>query len=348
MELPTLAPVPNISKEPLTIKATTSGITFLKENIFRSRYTGNKHYAVDCNGNLWTKKDFMKYIQQTNKRFGLQAKKKPLHPCNGGTKTLEIMPQISNNLSTETNTLHTNPAKLSTINKEYSVNKREVRQRLLGYINTMRGKKELYFFTVTFPPGIVDTVAYQAFNIWLTALRQRNMLKEYIWIAERQQTGTIHFHIAIPHYMHVHKANAMMRGTLKNMIRKGKIDYSIYKIARYNGVDIAKNRNTKRVTNFAIKKGTRSLVTYLTKYVTKNDTKFAHLAWHNSRGFSMLFTGVTFNVPEFISKGFHLLINRAKAFVGEFFIHIPWLNDPPPLLVEHLYKINSHLQSLLN
>jgi hypothetical protein len=346
MQLPALAPVPNISKEPLTIKATTSGITFLKENSFHSRYTGNKHYAVDINGNLHTKKDLMKLIKADNKNWKRPGKKKALLLSSANPNSVESSTQISENLSTQPNSLLTNNNDLST--KEYSVNKREVRQRLLGYINTVRGKKELYFWTVSFPAGIADALTYQAFNIWLTTLRQRNLLKNYLWVAERQENGTVHFHIAIPHKMPVHLANAMMRGTLKNMIRKGKLIYSIHKIARYNGVDIAKNRATKRVTNFAIKKGSRSLVTYLTKYVTKNNTKFSHLAWHNSRGYSALFTGVTFNIPEFLSYGFHEILNRAKAFVGEFFTFVPWLNDPPEKIVTHLYKLNSYTQSLLN
>lgn len=347
MQLPALAPVPNISKEPLTIKATSSGITFLKENSFHSRYTGNNHFAVHiATAELMLKKELMKQITAANKPW-MAPKKKALHPCNANPNSVKSSEQISDNLSTETNSLLTNNNDLST--KTYSVNKREVRQRILAYINTMKGKKELFFWTVTFPPSISDALAYQAYNIWLTSLRQYRILKEYIWVAERQsETGAIHFHIAIPHFMNVHKANAMMRGTLKNMIRKGKLIYSVHKIARYNGVDIAKNRNTKRVTNFAVKKGSRSLVTYLTKYVTKNNEKFSHLAWHNSRGYSALFTGVTFNIPEFLSYGFHLLLNRAKAFVAEFFTFVPWLNDPPPLLTDHLYKLNSYTQTLLN
>lgn len=353
--LPALAPVPNIAQDPLIIKTNTFGITVLKENSFVRRYVGNRFCTVDINGNLWLKKTELDKITKGDrlKRFGVTPKKKLARiEMRASQKTLliENSVQMYENLRTDYNTLFTLKGGLSTKKtSSYTVNKREVRQRILGYINTGRGKKELYFWTVTFPPEVDDHTGYRLYNIWLTALRQRGMLKEYIWVAERQPTtGTIHFHIAIPHKMPVHRANAMMRGTLKNAIRKGTLKYSLHKIARYNGVDISKNRNTKRVTNFAVKKGSRALVNYLTKYVTKNNTEFLHLAWHNSRGYSSLFTGITFSVPEFKSYGFPALLNRAAKFDTEFFTFVPWATGPPAVIMDHLYKLNSFIQEHKN
>jgi len=188
--------------------------------------------------------------------------------------------------------------------KGYRIHKREVRQRLLGMILTKAGKKELYFWTVTFPKSTPDNTAYQAFNTWLTTLRSkdkfgRRFLKNYLWVAERQQNGTVHFHIAIPHKLPVKIANGAMQTILKNLSGKGLVPFTKSQCKRYNGIDIAKNRNTRRVTNFAIKKGGRALTTYLTKYITKNEASFPHLAWHNSRGFSSLFTGITFTSAQF-------------------------------------------------
>lgn len=345
MSLPKLASVPSCIGFPLEIKATTSGITFLKQSSFRSRYTGNKFYAVDINGSkIWEKSELIKEVYGEKKpkkkaRVETQADYKNIFQCE--------QVQISGKLSTLLGAISTIRSELSTKKeKSYSVHKREVRQRLLGFMNTQAGKKELYFWTVTFPAGVSDKIAYQIFNTWLTRLRQLKMLKNYLWVAERQKIGTIHFHIAIPHKMYVKRANAMMAGTLKTFSKRGDIPVSVFQCKRYNGVDIAKNRNTGRVTNFAIKKGNKALIGYLTKYVTKNDASFSHLAWHNSRGFSSIFTGVTFTIPEFVGYGFNLLLNRQKIFSTEFFTFVPWLNDPPPLLVNHLYKINSFTQNL--
>jgi hypothetical protein len=148
--------------------------------------------------------------------------------------------------------------------------------------------------------------------------------------------------------MNVQRANAMMRGTLKTFAKRGDIPYQPYhpQVKKYNGVDICKNRNTKRIVNFAIKKGSRALSTYLTKYVTKNDGAFDHLAWHNSRGFSCLFTAVTFTAAEFKKFGFGPFLNRVRVFEMNFAKFIPWLFGPPPLLIDHLYQLNSYIQSI--
>jgi hypothetical protein len=125
-------------------------------------------------------------------------------------------------------------------------------------------------------------------------------------------------------------------------------------------VDICKHRTTRKPINFAIKKGARALAAYLTKYVTKNDAGvadelgniavpgFSHLAWHNSRGFSCLFTGMTCTLNEFRNAGFGGYLNRVRAFKMEFATFVPWLFGPPPLLMQHLYELNSTIQTLLD
>lgn len=331
----------------LNIKATGSGIVFLKDSKFKNRYTGNKYCLVDPVGNLCLDANSIRKKEKEER-----DKKNPPTKKKGGENNLfyDYLPTASKeNLPTPQKELLTENKGLSTKFRGYTINKQLVRQRILGYLNTMKGEKELYFWTVTFPLGLSDDTIYQIFNIWLTSLRQYKMLKEYVWIAERQKNGTIHYHIAVPHKMPVYKANAMMQGTLKGFAKKGLIPVTVHQCKRYNGVDIAKNRNTKRVTNFANKKGAKSLTVYLTKYITKNDGKFSRLAWHNSRGYSSIFTGVTFTVPEFINFGFHLQIDRRKRLDSEYFSFIPWTDaGPPRLLMDHLYKVNSYIQSVLN
>jgi len=349
--LPKLAAVPNITHD-LVIKTTTAGIVLLKENKFKRRYTGNKFPHIDINGKLWVRaSEFSKLNRPDPKK---SRGKKRARVETQADKKIKLVYSLPVNrptnyyvLSTQKIELSTKKARLSTT-RSYTVNKPLIRQRILGYINTMRGKKELYFWTVSFPLNTSDEIAYQIFNIWLTALRQYKMLHEYLWVAERQKNGTIHFHIAIPHKMPVKRANAMMAGTLATFAKRGLIPFNVYQCRKYNGVDIAKNRTTKRVVNFAIKKGSRALATYLSKYATKNNGTFSHLAWHNSRGYSSMFTGVTFTVPEFIGYGFHKMIDREKRLDAAFFTFLPWANGPPEIITDHLYKINSYLQTVLN
>ncbi len=323
-----LLPVPAFHHE-LTIKATQSGITVLKDGRFKKRYIGSKHSAIDINGKMYLKASELKTINAAadkSKWNGRQKKRPdPLKNSNeGGEDT-------------------TTPRE-----KLYRVHKTEVKNRIFGMINTMNGKKELYFWTVTFPMGTNDAVGYRLFNTWLTTLRQKKWLRNYLWIAERQQNGTIHFHIAIPHRLSIVAANGAMRVTLATAAKKKEIPFNVYQCRRYNGIDIAKNRTTRRVTNFAIKKGSRSLANYLTKYCTKNDSTFNHLAWHNSRGFSSLFTGITFTTNEFIGYGFRGLVKPGVIINNEYFMFFAWKEDPPFAVTKHLYQINSWIQSQLN
>jgi len=186
MPSPALAAVP--SNDDLTLKLTTSGVTLLKQNRFRKRYTGNKYSAVDINGKLWLKASELKneVIRQAEeaavRRSGgewavLQWKqKKASVETPAGKKVTTNRKQMYDKNSIE-------PAPVAGLiekkEREYTVNKREVRQRVLGYMNTQRGKKELYFWTVTFPENTPDELAYRMLNIWLTTLRQYKMLREY-------------------------------------------------------------------------------------------------------------------------------------------------------------------------
>lgn len=374
----------------LVIKLTATGVTYLGHyneetkkyeatGRFRKRYTGASACAVDPNGRLWLDaKECEASFEQPpkdkhkKKSAGVPPSAQKLlienqtDLCNPGAISEEFAETQNNTENFED--FATNVAKKSR-KKAYSVDKAKVRQRILTYINTQKGKKQLYFWTVTFPAGTPDDVCYQAFNTWLTSLRQRDMLQEYLWIAERQTgerlltdkapTNTLHFHIAIPHFMNVTRANAAMRATLKTYSKRGIMPgavqdprtgatYYLPSVAKYNGVDICKHKKTKRVVNFALKKGAGTLANYLTKYVTKNDTEFTHLAWHNSRGFSCLFTGVTCTIEEFIKMGFGGYLNRVRKFNMNFATFIPWLYGPPKAVMDHLFKVNSTIQTFFD
>lgn len=395
-QLPLLK-LPNVTGDELVMKLTTTGVTFMHSRKFRKRYTGSTGCAVDINGLLWLNaRELEREIKGSSKD---KAKKKrlnmPVEPLSKSlnenrldlSNTKQELPAISLNFLEPDNFSPDGDKNNLSLTKKgrkksYKIDKAKVRQRIIAYINTQKGKKQLFFWTVSFPEHTPDDVCYKAYNAWLTALRQHKMLREYIWVAERQTgerlkdknkapTNTIHFHIAIPHFLNVQRANAMMRGILKGYAKKGLIPGAMcdgrtkdtyYKpcISRYNGVDICKHRTTRKPINFAIKKGARALAAYLTKYVTKNDAGvadelgniavpgFSHLAWHNSRGFSCLFTGVTCSLNEFRRVGFGAYLNRVRVFKMEFATFVPWLMGPPPLLMQHLYELNSIIQTLLD
>ncbi len=56
---------------------------------------------------------------------------------------------------------------------------------------------------------------------------------------------------------------------------------------KYNGVDVKMVKGTRK-----------SLVTYLVKYISKNDIEFYRLPWHCSRDVSRLFTSQNYDESE--------------------------------------------------
>lgn len=312
---------------PLTVKADLNGITVLKDGQYKKRYCGSKQWAVDINGTLRRQAELKKLVEASGSARFREKMKRPARNGRPGKNLLE------------------KPGK----DKTYTINKPEIRARLFSMIAAQpAGGKELYFWTVTFPLQTEDGVIYRLFNTWLTKLRQLKILQNYLWVAERQENGTLHFHLAIPHKMSVKRANREMMVTICNEIRAGGISYNLQAAKRYNGVDIAKNRQTRKVTNFALgKRGRRSLVGYLTKYVTKNNGQFSHLAWHNSRGFSMLFTAVTFTYEESRHVwGWRFYCHSRPAIQNEYFLFYPWINGPPAPVEGELMKLNSYIQNL--
>lgn len=229
----------------------------------------------------------------------------------------------------------------------YRINKKEVSHRIRGFINQMKGEKLLYFWTVTFPEKTTDDTAYILLNKWLTRLRQEKMLKEYLWIAERQQNNTIHFHMVINQKMDVKKANKYMRASIMHSINKGEIQYDRTAATRYNGVDIAKDRKTRRVINFGKQNKQKSLTNYLTKYVTKNDGSFQHLAWHSSRGYSNLITAVRFTWNEYSNSKTESLLDNDNTIITEYYTFRRWKGSPPPDLLKYLGLLNRDIQELI-
>lgn len=294
-------------------KATMTGVTRLKDGRYASRYRVAAGYSVTAKGGI--------IVKPKNSTFD---KKKV-------GKSGEHVDKIVNK-------------------KSYGIAKMIIRNRMRAMVNMLRGcvdrmrKPKLYFFTVTFKEGTPDAVCYRVLNTWLTILRQKKMIHSYLWVAERQKNNTVHFHIAIPHYMNAPKSNRIMKNTLLDLKRKGELQHwPREQIVKYNGVDIAKNRKTKRPVNFAAGGKDRALANYLTKYITKNNTTMEHLAWHCSRDWSALVLGMTFTREEMalFTRGRHY---EPEPLEGEYATFWRWAKfRPPEKFSQHLADINYEL-----
>lgn len=229
----------------------------------------------------------------------------------------------------------------------YKIDKKTVTKRLSTFWRTIRGEKQLYFWTITFPKGTTENEGHKLFNIWLTRMRDELNLKSYLWVKERQQNGTIHFHIAIHQKISVKQANRFMRASIMRGIDNGEINWQRTAAIKYNGVDIAKDRKTKRVVNFAKSKKAKALSNYLTKYVVKNNESFEMLAWHCSRDYSNIITSFALTRDEVKRYQLHKHITANKCYENDYFKIFYWNDQPPKRVLDYFELINSHIREIL-
>ena len=172
--------------------------------------------------------------------------------------------------------------------KEFKLNKSKVRKRAIAFSRLKKSRKNLYFYTITFTEKLEDNLCFDCLNIALTRLRKDNLIEDYLWITERQKNTTLHFHLLTNDLFSVKILNNYIKSSLIYKHNRKEFQYDRSKIENYNGVDIAKNRNTRKVINLALQKDNRLIISYLTKYITKNNEKFSRLPFHSSHSISKL------------------------------------------------------------
>jgi hypothetical protein len=169
----------------------------------------------------------------------------------------------------------------------YRLNKSKVKKKCHALSRLEKSKKFMAFYSISFPVGLPDETAYRIFNTWLTRCRKNCSLKTYLWVAERQKNGTIHYHLLTNDSMPIQQVNGYMAKCLLSEQLRGCEALKTVNTDKYNGVDV------KRVG-----KDKKGLIGYLAKYVTKNTIEFYRLPWHCSRDVSRLFTSINFEEPE--------------------------------------------------
>ena len=315
-------PLPN---QNLDFSASLTGITYLRKTHYSSRHIGKGAKLITTRGEIDSiGKDCTSHLFYDKQKQ--LTKKKPAQPlhCTGGEEKVDA-------------------AKIA--EKQYSLKKSLIKHRINNYMNAAKKGTPLYFITITFPPVVSDNMGYKFLNQWLTRCRQLKLIHNYLWVAERQKIGTIHYHMAVPHYINVHQSNKVMQVILSNSARAQEINYTTHQAKRYNGIDLAKNRTTRQVINFSTKHNKKSLTNYLTKYITKNETKFNRLVWHNSRDFGIVIIKVTATRKEIEALDLYTYLNFNNPFISEHSIFYRWQTNPPPPLTEYLRNLNSILLS---
>jgi hypothetical protein len=217
---------------------------------------------------------------------------------------------------------YNNEKMAQTFNKKcYKLNKSKVRKRAIAFSRLPKSRKNFFFYTISFPSKLSDNHCFEVFNICMTRLRKDKTINDYMYVTERQKNGTLHFHILTNDWFSVRKMNSFVRSSLIFKLNRKEFEYDRTKIENYNGVDIAKNRTSKKVTNFAKQKDNRLIINYLTKYITKNNIEFFRLPFHSSHTISNLTSSVRIDEYEaqYIFSEFDSTNHSPKHIKGNFF-----------------------------
>ncbi len=199
--------------------------------------------------------------------------------------------------------------KLRTLSRR---SKQKIRKKITCFA---RCYKRLSFVTLTFLNKVSDDEAVMILRKFLDNAKKRSKDFEYVWIAERQTKndafkGNVHFHMITNKYWKVEKWwNYWIDLQRKNGIEPRKKDFkpsSAFDVKQLNSSNI------------------RSIASYVTKYVTKNDAKFKCQIWNCSKRVSELYTDF-YTTTEFTDQ-----FKRLNAVLKEFEVkdHIdrPFLN----------------------
>lgn len=308
-------PLPLTSMD-MVVKVSETGALFINQGKFKKRHYGTK--------DLYEKPNSVFASRSAYKlQFPKEFQKKACRRLSPDKSPAEPVPS---------------PARC------YRLAKSKVSSKLRTMYKAKGNSPKFFMWTVSFPINTADAVCYLLLNKWLTRLRRDENLGSYLWVAERQQNGTLHYHIAVHQYLNVKRCNRYMRACLFTCIEQKLISWSKSEAVKYNGVDIAKDRKTKRVINFAEKHKSKALAAYLTKYVTKNDSESPYLCWHCSRDYSNLVTSVAFTLAEFLQLHISSSLDRDQPLLMEWFRFYRWKGQPPDSITLYLSRLNQTLQ----
>jgi len=156
--------------------------------------------------------------------------------------------------------------------RENSISKKS-QSRIRNYVNLLLDtaiEKEIYsrkenkrfiykigFCTLTIPPEFDaddKTIHYKIFKPFLRVLQDKYELAEYIWKAETQENGNLHYHLTVNQWLHWYIINREWRKQIQK-----------------HGYDYGTEKRKRAATEIHSVKKVKNLAAYLSKYLCKND-----------------------------------------------------------------------------
>ena len=156
--------------------------------------------------------------------------------------------------------------------------KSKIRRKLLAFFGLY---KKLSFLTLTFINKVDDPLALKVLGQFLDTIKKQDKNFQYLWVAERQTKNVvfennIHFHLISNKYWKLEKHWKYW-----------------FTIQNKNGI-LPREENFKPASAFDVKgitsKNSKGILCYITKYITKNESKFRFMPWNCSKKISELYT----------------------------------------------------------
>lgn len=179
--------------------------------------------------------------------------------------------------------------------RKYRMNVSKFRAKACSYAMLRKSMLFLAFYSISFPKGFDDDLAYKVLNSALTQLRKNFGLKSYMWVMERQRNNTIHYHLLTNDYMYISDVNRVFATSIQYYVEKNEASWGNSSFEKYNGVDVkAVNKKGKYRNNLTRNQIIDKVIGYLSKYMSKDIYSESHRVWHCSRLVSALFISVSF------------------------------------------------------
>lgn len=156
--------------------------------------------------------------------------------------------------------------------------KTKIKKKILAFFGQY---KKLTFLTLTFVNEISDRLAVEILAKFLENTKKQDKDFEFLWVAERQTNNNtfkanIHFHLITNKYWKIEKC---WKYWLTLQAKHGIIP-------RDESFQPTSSFDVKAITS----KNAKGIGTYLTKYVTKNASKYLCQVWNCSKRISQLYT----------------------------------------------------------
>lgn len=220
--------------------------------------------------------------------------------------------------------------------------KRKIQDKMLAFYRASSGKKgwrsgvvNFSFVTLTFIDEVTDRQGIKILDLFLDQLRNKYGLFNYIWVAERQGNGRIHFHLVADKKFPIAYINSLwINQQMGEGLHNWDAEFSLMDQHSCTFEDLHSEKMFALAQKYLNPVDAKSIKTidgiscYLTNYVTKNDSKIDGSHWRCSQSISKLFTGQLIRQEVFeysCNPAFNMLVNRitgqvyeAKPYYGEY------------------------------